>query len=153
MLAQTSHGGLIKIRLDMVSVRPHVTTTFQLQGTAGCFESTRRSDESDRIWLSSLHPEPQRWGKLEDLRDEYMPAAWQEMMADLGEEGHGGTDTLVSLAFIDALLADRSPPIDVDRAMDMTLPGLISQHSMTEAGAWLDVPDSRDWTATEVPEE
>jgi hypothetical protein len=29
--------------------------------------------------------------------------------------------------------------------MDMTLPGLVSQQSILQAGAWLEVPDSREW--------
>jgi hypothetical protein len=29
--------------------------------------------------------------------------------------------------------------------MDMTLPGLISQASIANGGAWMDVPDSRAW--------
>ena len=30
-------------------------------------------------------------------------------------------------------------------AMDMTLPGLVSQQSIAQNGQWLDVPDSRSW--------
>ena len=37
------------------------------------------------------------------------------------------------------------PPIGVHEAMDMTLPGLMSQQSIREGGRWLDVPDSREW--------
>jgi hypothetical protein len=29
--------------------------------------------------------------------------------------------------------------------MDMTLPGLVSQRSILQDGAWLEVPDSREW--------
>jgi len=36
-------------------------------------------------------------------------------------------------------------PIDIHAAMDMTLPGLISQQSIKEDGRWIDVPDSREW--------
>ncbi|MBT7594492.1 MAG: Gfo/Idh/MocA family oxidoreductase [Gemmatimonadetes bacterium] len=148
MLAQTEGGGLIKIRLDMVSTRPSVTTTYQLQGTTGCYESARRADEQDRIWLTALHDEPQSWGALADLEEQYFPTHWRDQlaaMADQGTEGHSGSDAIMSLAFIDALLAGQPPPVDIDRAMDMSLPGLVSQESMRTQGAWLDVPDSRQW--------
>ena len=36
-------------------------------------------------------------------------------------------------------------PFGIHEAMDMTLPGLISQQSVREDGRWLPVPDSRDW--------
>jgi len=35
--------------------------------------------------------------------------------------------------------------VDIDAAMDMTLPGLVSQQSIAEGGRWLPVPDSRQW--------
>ena len=38
------------------------------------------------------------------------------------------------------------PAVGIDFAMDMTLPGLVSQRSISEGGRWIDVPDSRTWT-------
>lgn len=35
--------------------------------------------------------------------------------------------------------------IGIHEAMDMTLPGLVSQQSIRENGQWLDGPDSRNW--------
>jgi hypothetical protein len=32
-----------------------------------------------------------------------------------------------------------------DKAMDMTLPGLVSQQSVAQGSAWLPVPNSREW--------
>ena len=34
---------------------------------------------------------------------------------------------------------------DVHRAMDLTLPGLLSEASAEEQSRWVEVPDSRDW--------
>ena len=34
---------------------------------------------------------------------------------------------------------------DVHRAMDLTLPGLLSEVSAEEGSRWVEVPDSRDW--------
>ena len=59
--------------------------------------------------------------------------------------GHGGGDYFEVVDFIQAILGEAPNPIDVHRAMDMTLPGLVSQRSILEHGAWLDVPNSRDW--------
>ena len=56
MLAKTARGALIKIRVDMLSNRPHAMTNYQLQGTKGCYESARSSQwqERNRVWLAEL---------------------------------------------------------------------------------------------------
>ena len=37
MLCKTARGALIKIRMDLVSERPHAMTNYQLQGTTGVY--------------------------------------------------------------------------------------------------------------------
>jgi hypothetical protein len=48
--------------------------------------------------------------------------------------------------FVSAILEDREPPIGIDRALDMTLPGLVSRQSIVQGSTWVAVPDSRNWT-------
>ena len=47
--------------------------------------------------------------------------------------------------FVDAVQERALPAIDIHTAMDMTLPGLVSQESIRRGGEWLEVPDSRTW--------
>lgn len=47
--------------------------------------------------------------------------------------------------FIQSIMNNCSSPIGVHEAMDMTIPGVISQASIQQEGEWLDVPDSREW--------
>ncbi len=47
--------------------------------------------------------------------------------------------------FVDTVRQRIPNPIGIHEAMDQTLPGLISQLSIANGGAWLDVPDSRAW--------
>ncbi|HJN53022.1 MAG: Gfo/Idh/MocA family oxidoreductase [Pseudomonadales bacterium] len=54
MLAKTDRGALIKIRVDMLSERPHAMANYVLQGTKGSYESARSPAEPDRIWLADL---------------------------------------------------------------------------------------------------
>ncbi|MGC8844072.1 MAG: hypothetical protein ACP5QS_09040, partial [bacterium] len=42
--------------------------------------------------------------------------------------------------FLKAVETRSRPPIDVIRAMDFTVPGLIAHQSALEGGKWLDVP-------------
>ena len=55
----------------------------------------------------------------------------------------GGADGLTVLAFVDAILNDTESPIDVHRALDYTVPGLMSEVSAKQGGAPVAVPDFR----------
>lgn len=145
MLCKTSSGGLEKIRVDMLSERPHATTNYQLQGTEGCYESARAPGERDRIWLAKVHGAPRRWGDLAELEEEYLPDWWRSAEELARRSGHGGGDFFEVVDFVKAITDGAPPPVGVHEAMDMTLPGLVSQQSIAQGGRWLDVPDSRGW--------
>lgn len=145
MLCKTALDGLIKIRVDMVSDRPHNCGNYQLQGTDGAYESGRAEGEHDRIWLRERCPDVNRWMHLSELADEFLPDYWKEGMERAKAAGHGGGDYFEILDFVDAMQGRRPCPIGIDEAMDMTLPGLVSQQSILEDGRWIEVPDSRNW--------
>lgn len=143
MLGKTSQGRLIKIRLDIQSNRPY-NLKYVLQGTDGCYESIRFHDEKDRVWIKGIHEE-EKMGYLDELEEKYMPDLWRENSKELEKQLHGGSDYLIMLDYIEALTNGRKMPIGIHEAMDMTIPGLISQDSIARGGEWLTVPDSREW--------
>ena len=145
MLAKMSGGGLAKIRVDMLSDRPHGMNIHQLQGTHGCYESPRAPGERHRVWLRAKCGNPNEWLDLEALEDEYLPDFWKHASQAARTAGHGGGDYFEVLDFIDAVRGTRPNPIGIHEAMDMTLPGLVSQQSIQQGGRWLPVPDSREW--------
>ena len=55
-LFETAAGRLLKIRVDIVSPRPHLMDYYALQGTQGAFEGTRGGGDLPRIWLEELEP-------------------------------------------------------------------------------------------------
>lgn len=142
MLAETERDRLIVHRQDILSNRPTVPYRFELQGTGGCFESAAWDGGDHRVWLPDIAED---WVTLDTFEDDYLPQRWRDLPEDAEQTGRNGGDYLVFQAFIDALVAQENPPIDVHAALDMTLPGIISERSIENAGAWLDVPDSRDW--------
>ena len=151
MLAKTRKGALIKIRVDMVSDRPHAMTNYQLQGTDGAYESGRGGPaERGKIWFHELSAEV-RWHDLgqlledEAFRRRYLPAMWRRAEKAAVRAGHGGGDYFVFRDFVDAVRAGGPAPIGIHEALDMTLPGLMSQRSIQEGGTWIDVPDCRAW--------
>jgi predicted dehydrogenase len=147
MLCKTARGALIKIRVDLCSPRPHAIH-YHAQGTHGVFESSRGGP--DRLWLASRSSVPS-WTTLDELRadrsfvDRHWPRAWLDHGEKARAAGHGGGDFLQVLDFVRAARGEIANPIDVDAAMDMTLPGLVSQQSIARGGTWIDVPDSRAW--------
>jgi len=145
MLARTRKGSLIRIRVDMLSNRPHAMTNYSLQGTRGCYESARSPGEASRIWLADMCEDPNEWMNLAELEDEYLPDMWKNPPEEARRAGHGGGDYFEILDFVNSIVNDEPVPIGIHEAMDMTLPGLVSQQSILENGRWLEVPDSREW--------
>jgi len=145
MLCKMKSGGLVKIRVDMLSNRPHATFNYQCQGTEGCYESARADGERDRIWLRSRCKSANEWLDLSTLEEEFLPDHVKVHLDAAMKTGHLGGDYFEILDFLDTITGKRPTPIGIHEAMDMTLPGLVSQQSAAQDGAWLDVPDSRQW--------
>ena len=143
MLCRTARGALIKIRVDMLSDRPHAMTAYHAQGTDGCFESGRIPACEAQIWLRELSATP-RWFSMAAVAG-YLPELWKHPPAAAIGAGHGGGDYYEILDFEKLVRGQPDAPFGIREAMDMTLPGLISQQSIRDDGRWLPVPDSRDW--------
>ncbi|RPI62177.1 MAG: gfo/Idh/MocA family oxidoreductase [Planctomycetaceae bacterium] len=152
MLGKTDKGGLVKIRVDMISDRPHAMNNYQLQGTDGCYESGRGGlCDKSKLWTKSLRANFDAWMDVETLLNQddfiqkYLPESWKNPPEAMLAAGHGGGDYLQVCDWVKAIRQQISCPIGIHEAMDMTLPGLVSQQSALEDGKWLDVPDSRTW--------
>ena len=70
---------------------------------------------------------------------------WRNPPEEALQAGHGGGDYWEVLDFVHSIVDSVPCPIGIHEAMDMTVPGLISQASIAAGGAWIDVPDSRTW--------
>lgn len=145
LLGKTASEKLVRIRLDMLSRRPHAMTNYTLQGTKGAYESERRAGEGNWVWLADYCPDPNQWVPLSQFEDEFLPAIWRNPPPEALNAGHGGGDYFEVMDFVAAVLGQAPPPIDIHTALDMTLPGLVSQESIRRGGEWLGVEDSRRW--------
>lgn len=143
MLCKTDRGALIKIRVDMLSDRPHAMNVYHAQGSDGCYESGRIPGHDAHVWFREWSSEP-KWHAVDELL-EYMPEIWRNPPEAARKAGHGGGDFFEILDFAKAVRGDADAPFGIHEAMDMTLPGLISQQSILEGGRWIEVPDSREW--------
>ena len=142
-MCRLARGGLARVRQDMISRRPENWKYYSLQGTKGCYEAERGFGDSPKIWLEDYCEELDQWMPLSDFEDEFLPDAWKNPPAEVTEAGHWGGDYFEIKAFVDAVVNDTEPPIDVYRALDMTVPGLVSEESANKGGIPLPVPDFR----------
>jgi hypothetical protein len=125
-------------------------TNYQIQGTDGVYESERGFGERAKIWLRELSEQvqwhdPDALLRIDALAQKYLPPLWRDPPKAALQAGHGGGDYFEVYDFLRAVRGEAPCPIGVHEAMDMTLPGLVSQQSILQDGAWLPVPDSRDW--------
>ena len=80
--------------------------------------------------------------------------------ADDPTAGHGGTDLKTARHFVRAALAGGPVPIDVYRAIEYSLPGIVANRSAEQGGAPLPIPDlraqpysgTRFWDAVGLPD-
>jgi predicted dehydrogenase len=151
MLCKTNKGALIKIRVDMISNRPHAMTNYSLQGTKGVYESGREGPvDRPKIWFKELSKDI-KWHDVDRLMAnkeftrKYMPGIWYRPPKEAKKAGHGGGDFFEVMDFVNAITGKAPCPIGIHEAMDMTLQGLVSQLSAGKKGKWMKVPDSRKW--------
>ncbi len=144
MMCKLASGGLIKIRFDLVSDRPHGLAYYALQGTRACYEAPRGMGDDHKIWLADVCRDMNEWRPLSEF-ETYLPAFWRNPPAEALESGHWGGDYFEVRDFIDAIVGDTEPPIDLYRALDFTVPGLISERSIEQGGMPLPVPDFREY--------
>jgi predicted dehydrogenase len=143
MLCKTAKGVLIKIRVDLTSAVPHNATNYRLQGTDGAFDD-------GKIWFRDLDRKVQ-WHDLKEVisldatADKYASPEWRNPPEEALKAGHGGGDYFIIRDFVRSIRGEIPCPVGIHEAMDMTLPGLISQQSILEDGRWIEVPDSRKW--------
>jgi len=141
LLGRTHRGSLLRVRLDLLSNRPHLMDFYSLQGTAGAYEAGR-AGEPGRVHLHGRTPE-NTWEPLEVYAADFLPSRYSQPLAG---SGHWGADSWPVLDFVEAVETGEQPTIDIYTALDMTLPGLVSEFSIAQGGAWLAVPDPRTWT-------
>jgi predicted dehydrogenase len=145
MLCQTASGKLVNIRTDLASRRPHNMTYYQLQGTKGCYEAPRGLGDDHKVWLLDYHGDDENsWHSLWDFEEKCLPEIWRQYAESAAKAGHGGGDLLELVEFAEAIGGESSPDLDVYTALDWTMTALISELSVEQGGASLEVPNPRN---------
>jgi predicted dehydrogenase len=130
-LYQTEKGHLIKIMVTLNTRRPeeHRYRLFGIDGSAEWFgyeqfaRRLTRSQETRSGW-------------------ERIPIGYAARDDDT-TTGHGGADSKVARAFIEAIGNGTPSPIDVYRCIEYCLPGILAARSADQGGEPVEIPDLR----------
>jgi len=135
-MIKLSNGGLINIRLDMVSNRPG-KTPYGLQGTLAAYED-------GKIWIGNeetlkTNNEHRKWRGIEEYSHLLGPEVTEEL-AQASSSGHGGSDYMMGRRFAQAIMGLREPAISARESLEWTIAGLVSQQSILQNSALLPMP-------------
>lgn len=136
-LFETSKGATIKLLRSSVALRHPALCSYNIIGTKGFLESAREEYAGvGRRYFSEQDPVTgcQIPINISDLD------APQEAHAG----GHGTSEYYLVRDFLNAIKNDTTPPIDIVRGMDMTVPGVIAHEAAKKGGIWMDVPRITD---------
>jgi len=128
-LFETAKGATIKLlRSSVITREPHLVY-YSLYGTRGCLETSRKDVGKKALYY------------FEDEMDRAEERDISTADPDGAKLGpHGGTEYFVIQDFLDSLDHKTPPPIDIARAMDFTVPGIVAHQAAMEGNVWLDVP-------------
>jgi len=85
--------------------------------------------------------------KLSPFEQYALPEYWKtDMLPEplRHASGHGGSHTFLTHEFIDALVNERQPAVDIREALAFTVPGIIAHQSALQGGKQLKVPTFYD---------
>ncbi len=131
-LFRTEKGSIVKILRSQVASRPHMVW-YSLYGTKGHLENQR--DRGEGLYYVEGEMDKKDGGELFPC-----PIIDPDAPEEAKKGGHGTSEYYMIRDFLDAIENGTRPPIDVMRAMDFTVPGIIAHRSAMSDGRWFDVP-------------
>ncbi len=138
ILCKTVKGRVIKFLGSFLNRREPALHYFSLYGTKGVLETPRIPQETYKMCSDTI---PNLHGMATLPLDENHPSLYGQVPGG----GHGTGEWLMVEDFVRAIDTGDTPAIDVMKALDWSLPGLLG-HMSAEAGSVpMKVPDPRDW--------
>lgn len=138
-LFKTEKGAVVKILRSQTTSRPHMVW-YALHGTKGHLENSR-FDKLSRDGLQFFEGEADKH-KGGDIVQ--CPIVDPNAPEEAKQGGHGTSEYYMIRDFLDAIEQNKRPDIDVIRASEWTIPGLVAHESAMQGGKWLEVP-TFDW--------
>ena len=129
-----ANGQTIMLSHDTNSPRPY-SLNFRVQGTKGIWLKDNNS-----IYLEDKTPD-HWWESDEEYLKKYDHPLWKKFEKDAEGSGHGGMDFFIVRAFIESLRKEIAPPLDVYDAASMSVICPLSEESIANNSASVEIPD------------
>ncbi|MBR5221967.1 MAG: Gfo/Idh/MocA family oxidoreductase [Clostridia bacterium] len=129
----TEKGAVIRI-LICFGAYCGATHNYRIIGTKGSIETTRLKNIGEAYSYASLEEVPGSFMNKTEI-----PITISH--PGEGEGGHGGADKRMMYDFADCVLTDREPRLNVDKAIQISLPGVLAHDSAVLGGALIEMPE------------
>ncbi len=137
-------GETILLKLD-TNLPRFYSRDFTVRGTKGFYE------QGANVVFIEKEGEPEIWSPLPAYRKlinsgaeyekDYLPSVWKDITPEQIESGHGGMDSIEFIEFAKAYRRGAEMPIDVYDAAAWMAVSALSEISIKNGGAAVDVPD------------
>lgn len=111
----------------------------RIHGNKGLMENCRYGDRN----MLRIRREPFDKNPGEPVEKVYLPD-FPEFHGEAIKAGHGGGDFFTNFHFAEAIRQNKPPYLNIYRALDMSICGILAYKSALDNSAPLDVPDFRD---------
>ena len=105
---------------------------YQIKGSKATVETSRSTLDTMKLYRAGGEWEEMHWGTADPDQPEY-----------IRNSTHGGADYYPIMHFIDAIINDKTPAVDVYTAVETAAPAIMAAESARKGGALLEVPDFR----------
>ena len=130
-----ANGQTIMLSHDTNSPRPY-SLNFRVQGTKGIWMR-----DNDSIYIEGRSQKEHVWESEEEYMMEYDHPLWKRFEEQASGSGHGGMDFFILRAFIESIKQNVSPPIDVYDAVSLSVICPLSEESISNNSASVEIPD------------
>jgi len=130
-----ANGQTIMLSHDTNSPRPY-SLNFRVQGTKGIWMR-----DNDSIYIEGRSPKEHVWESEEGYMAEYDHPLWKRFEEQASGSGHGGMDFFILRAFIESIKQNVPPPIDVYDAVSLSVICPLSEESISNNSASVEIPD------------
>jgi len=111
---------------------------FSIYGTNGCIEKGRFNWEDAYVYFKD---DPQ----TKELTKVKISISDPDTLPDATLGGHGTSEYNLVRDFVQSIVNDTPPPVDIYTALDFGLPGLCAHQSVLQNGKIVEIPDPRKW--------
>ena len=131
-MIKTKKGTLIKIYVGF-GVHHHTGHGYTMYGSKGSLETQVWKGFKDNDTHAHLKSIPNTKTTIEIPVGAGYPGA--------GDDGHGGADPRMMAAFVDCIINDTKPPLDIEFGINIALPGIYADISAKHDGKMFKMPD------------